>query len=215
MNRLHIVLTTVAVVLVAACQPIAAQVPTPPVAPSAPAPSIVPEPSSAVDPSPLPSSPPPVVQSPAPSTGPSAPTPPPADVPPAPSGVKMTVVESNLVEEGYYADLTTTIRWSAPKAAGTEIRVYGVTTCFAPAAGGPCLVEHTPLPDSVRDLIATAPASAGKVSWTWPSWDDVGGAVMGHGDTLYQAIVIAAYGPAGHSKFIIVRSGEWCPDCTY
>ena len=69
-----------------------------------------------------------------------------------------------------------TVTWKGPRAKGTEIRVYGVTACVAmppsPREGsdGPCLVEHTPLPASARKLIAKAPASSGKVSWTWPNW---------------------------------------------
>jgi hypothetical protein len=127
----------------------------------------------------------------------------------------MTVKGSDPSGEGFDTQLTTTITWKEAVTEGTEIRVYGVTACFAPPEGGACLVEHTALPASVRELIARAPASKGKVSWTWPAWDDVGGAVMAHGSSTYEAVVIAAYGAAGHSKFIIVRSGEWCPDCTY
>ena len=212
MNRFPTALTALAIVLLAACQPAAAQAPASPGTPSAPAPSAVANPSATpVDPSP---STPPVVAEPTPSSKPSTP-PPAAAVPPAPTGVRMTVVQTDLIEEGYYANLTTTIKWKAPLAAGTEIRVYGVTACFAPPEGGPCLVEHTALPGNVRDLIAKAPASKGKLSWTWPAWDDIGGALMAHGDKTYQAIVIAAYNADGHSKFIIVKSGEWCPDCTY
>lgn len=173
----------------------------------------------------LPASPealPPTTASPAPARDPETQVgtdvdspPPAAQVPPPPTAVKMTSVETDLIEEGYYANLTTTVTWNEAVTAGTEIRVYGVNACFAPPTGGTCLVEHTALPASVRDLIATAPASKGKVSWTWPAWDDIGGAVMAHGDKTYEAVVIAAYNAAGHSKFIIIASAEWCPDCTY
>jgi hypothetical protein len=135
--------------------------------------------------------------------------------PPPPTAVKMTTKGSDPGGVGYDTRLRVTISWKEVAPKGTEIRVYGVTKCFAPPAGGPCLVEHTPLPESVRELIATAPASKGSVSWTWPNWEDVGGAVMAHGSTIYEAVVIAAYNADGHSKFIIVESGEWCPDCTY
>ena len=127
----------------------------------------------------------------------------------------MTVDQVSSGTKSYPDKLTTTVRWKAPLTGKTQIRVYGVTACFAPPKGGPCLVEHTPLPPSVRELIAKALASKGEVSWTWPSWDDVGGAVMAHGSSVYEAVVVAAYNDARHSKFIIVRSGESCPKCTY
>jgi hypothetical protein len=117
-----------------------------------------------------------------------------------------------------------TVAWKGPHGAGTEIQVYGVTECLAmppdvdPGVDryGRCLVEHTPLPASVRKLIAKASASSGKVSWTWPGWDDIGSSVaMSPDGTTYEAFVIAAYNDAGHSKFIIVAPGSWCSDCTY
>jgi hypothetical protein len=115
-----------------------------------------------------------------------------------------------------------TVTWTGPRATGIVIQVYGVTQCFAmppyPGEGaeGPCLVEHTPLPASVRRLIAKAPASIGKVSWTWPNWENIGSSVaMSPDGTAYEAIVIAAYNSAGHSKFIIVNPGYWCGGCTY
>ena len=211
MNRIPTALTTLAtVLLLAACQS-GAQLP----APTTPGPSAAPSvPADVAEPTPTPD--PTSEPTTSPSATPAPVTPPPTGtVPAAPTGVRMTVTQEDLVEAGYYANLRTTISWKTPLAAGTEIRVYGVTKCFAPPSGGSCLVEHTPLPADVRDLIATAPAQKGRVSWTWPNWDDVGGAVMAHGDATYQAIVIAAYGPAGHSKFVIVKSGAWCPDCTY
>ena len=110
---------------------------------------------------------------------------------------------------------TTTIRWKSPLTKGTEVRVFGVTACFAPPMGGPCLVEHTPLPPSVRDFIAKAPASKREISWTWPNWENIGWSVMAHGETTYESVVVAAYNDAGHSKFIIVETGEMCPTCTY
>jgi hypothetical protein len=117
-----------------------------------------------------------------------------------------------------------TVTWKGPRGAGTEIQVYGVTKCLAmppdvdPAVAweGPCLVEHTPLPASVRKLIAKASASSGKVSWTWPGWENIGSSLaMGPDGTYYEAVVIAAYNGAGHSKFIIVAPGYGCSDCTY
>ena len=98
-----------------------------------------------------------------------------------------------------------------------EIRVYGVTECINNVDGEPCLVLHTALPDSVRDLVAKAPAADGSAGWTWPGWENIGGAmaVNPDGDHYYYAFVAAAYNAAGHSKFIILDSSTACPDCTY
>jgi hypothetical protein len=75
----------------------------------------------------------------------------------------------------------------------------------------------------VRKLIARAPASDGKVSWTGPAWLDVistdtGGpryqaiGVDRHGDDIYFAIVVTASNEEGNSKFIIADAGTWCYD---
>jgi hypothetical protein len=144
-----------------------------------------------------------------------APSPTPVVEPPPPTSVRMKQKGVSPDADGYFTNIRTTITWKEAAAADTEIRIYGVTACYAPESGGPCLVEHTPLPETDRQLIATAKASKGAVSWTWPNWDDVGGAVMAHNSATYQALVIAAYNSAGHSKFIIIAAGEYCPDCVY
>ena len=92
-------------------------------------------------------------------------------MPPKPSGV--TFDEKRKGDDAPSTKITQTVKWAAPRSEGVEIRVYGVTECIAkpanpsPDTHGPCLVEHTPLPASVRKLLATAPASDGVVSWTW------------------------------------------------
>ena len=119
--------------------------------------------------------------------------------------------------DGRYS-ITYTVTWRAPRNEGVEISVFGVTDCLsAPAIfptvadSGPCLVEHTSLPASVRKLLATAPASDGTATWTWTGDPgcDVGWIGMGPDDTLYQAVVLAAYGASGHSVFAIAQPGEW------
>ena len=105
-----------------------------------------------------------------PSTSP-PPAPTPVPVPPKPTGV--TFDETRAGDEPSSTEITQTVSWGAPRSEGVEIRVYGVTECLAkpanpaPDTTGPCLVEHTPLPESVRTLLATGPASGGEVSWTW------------------------------------------------
>src|SRR6476646_7306865 len=73
-------------------------------------------------------------------------------------------------------ECTTTITWKEVATSGTEIRLYGVTTCLSAtqdAGSGSCLVADTSVPVDVRKLIAKVPASDGTVSWTGPPWQDV------------------------------------------
>lgn len=149
-------------------------------------------------------------RSPAPSAKPT-----PIPEPPKPSGVSFD--EHVTGDPDDYATVTQTVRWKAPLTKGVEIRVYGVTACLArpanpaPGSSGPCLVEHTPLPASVRTLLATAPASAGAASWSWsgtfgcgepsPAYDPNGPA--------YFAVVLAAYNASGHSILAIAEPGGW------
>jgi hypothetical protein len=211
MPRLRATLVPIAVVVLAACQAAT-------VAPSASPVAVVPTPSPSAAPTASPTAAPTPTATPAPTPVPATPVPSAAEgVPPPPTAVKITFEASDPDNVGYDAVMKTTITWKQAHPAGTVIRVYGVTACLPPEGQdpAPCLVEHTPLPASVRELIAKAPAADGTVSWTWPNWENVGGAVAAHGDTYYHSIVIAAYNAAGHSKFIIVRAGEYCSDCTY
>jgi hypothetical protein len=206
-------LAAVAVLLLASCQPLGG-VPgstTPADVPTAIAAATLrpgPTSESSASASPVPAA------SPMPTASTSTATPSPELLaPPPPTAVTITMKGRDNPDRP--GSITTTVTWKEAVTKGTEIRVYGVTACFAPPTGGPCLVEHTPLPSSVRDLIARAPASQGKVSWSWPIWDDIGDAVMANGSNYYEAIVVAAYNAAGHSKFIIVVTSEYCPACTY
>lgn len=120
-------------------------------------------------------------------------------------------------------EVTHTVTWRAPRTPGVEIRVYGVVECVSMPAGpkpgtsGPCLVENTRLPSSTLVLLATAPASAGKVSWSWRGWQDgeggcdiwypVGWAPDGR---PYHAVVPAAYSASGPlSIFAIATAATW------
>jgi hypothetical protein len=140
-------------------------------------------------------------------------------VPPKPTGAKFRARMRCLSESCHRYKHTQTVTWTAPLRKGVEIRVYGVTECLAlpahpkPGTRGPCLVKGTRLPASVRTLLATALASAGKVTWTWIEeepgcdiWYPVGRAPDGQD---YYAVVIAAYSAAGHSIFTIAEPGEW------
>src|SRR5262245_49890828 len=112
--------------------------------------------------------------------------------------------------------ITQTVKWGAPRSKGVEIRVFGVTKCIAkpaapsPGTIGPCLLEHSRLPASVRTLLAKAPASDGVVSWSWTGAFDCGPYLAypldGPG---YDAVVLAAYNRSGHSTFAIAEPGEW------
>ena len=113
-------------------------------------------------------------------------------------------------------EITQSVRWGAPTSEGVEMRVYGVTECVAkpdnpsPDTHGPCLVEHTPLPGSVRTLLATAPASDSVVSWTWTgTFDCEVGLAYDPAGPPYHAVVLAAYSASGHSIFAIAEAGVW------
>jgi hypothetical protein len=138
-------------------------------------------------------------------------------VPPKPTGVKFDQDSNCLDTDCNRARITQTVLWRAPRTKPVEIRVYGVTECLAmpahpePGTGGACLVEHTALPASVRRLLATAKATAGRVSWSWKQWTgcEDWGVSSPPGGRSYRAIVIAAYNASGHSIFAIAAPGQW------
>ena len=131
---------------------------------------------------PAPSVPTATPASPSPSATPQ-PTPEPTPVPVPPKPTEVTFDQETRPTTTAVWEVTQTVTWGAPRSEGVEIRVYGVTECIAepadpaPGTNGPCLVVHTPLPASVRRLLATAPASDGAVSWTWT---EEGGATPAH-----------------------------------
>lgn len=134
--------------------------------------------------------------------------------PAKPSGLTFeTTVDTDL--DGPPALVTQTVTWTAPRDDGVEIRVYGVTSCIArptdppPGSSGPCLVVRTPLPTSVRRLLATAPASAGAARWTWTEESDCTSGVKFDPAGDIQAVVVAAYGPTDHSIFAVAEPGHW------
>jgi hypothetical protein len=140
----------------------------------------------------------------------------PVAAPPKPTGVKFDE-RRRLGNDAASTEVTQTVTWTAPRGDGVEIRVYGVTSCIAepaspsPGSGGPCLVEHTPLPAEDRTLLATAPASAGDVSWSWTGIPDCEGPGLAHDPRgpEYEAIVLAAYSASGQSIFAIAAPGKW------
>jgi len=134
---------------------------------------------------------------------------------PKPTGVKFDE-QRRLGNDASSTEITQSVRWAGPKGEGVEIRVYGVTECVAkpskpsPGSHGPCLVEHTPLPASVRTLLATAPASEGVASWTWTgTFDCEVGMAYDPRAPAYYAVVLAAYSTSGQSIFAIAEPGMW------
>jgi len=156
--------------------------------------------------------------SPSPSATPQpTPEPTPVPVPPKPTGV-MFDEQVRVSDDGQVATVTQVVKWVAPQSEGVEIRVYGVTECIAepadpaPGTSGPCLVVHTPLPASVRTLLATVPASDGVVSWTWTQWPaecDSPYPAYNPDGPAYRSVVLAAYSASGHSIFAIAQPGGW------
>ena len=146
-----------------------------------------------------------------------APKPTPVPVPPKPTGATFREDVECLDAECNEARTTQTVTWRTPRTKGVTIRVYGVTECLAapahakPGASGPCLVTHTPLPASVRTLLAKAPASAGKVSWSWTQGEGCETSRFGSDPDgpPYVAVVLAAYNASGQSIFTIAEPGSW------
>ena len=140
----------------------------------------------------------------------------PAPLPPKPTGVKFDE-QRRLGNDASSTVVTQTVTWAAPRNDGVEIKVYGVTRCIAepaspsPGSGGPCLVEHTPLPAEDRTLLATAPASAGNVSWSWTGTSDCEGPGLASDprEPAYYAVVLATYSGSGQSIFAIAAPGKW------
>ena len=139
----------------------------------------------------------------------------PVSEPPTPTGVSFDKQVREIVA-GQRDEVTYTVTWRAPRSEGVQIRVYGVTECLAeptlpPApSSGPCLVEHTPLPASVRTLLATAPASDRVVSWSWTTEGDCYiGLENDPNGPAYYAVVVAAFSASGHSDFVIAAPGSW------
>ena len=142
------------------------------------------------------------------------PNPTPVAVPPKPSGVSFD--EMRVGDDPTLTEITQTVSWEGPTSEGVEIRVYGVTKCVSrpanpsPATSGPCLVEHTPLPESLRTLLATAPALDGVASWTWTgTFDCEVGLAYDPAGPAYHAVVLAAYAASDHSIFAIAEPGGW------
>jgi hypothetical protein len=138
-------------------------------------------------------------------------------VPPRPTGARFHEDYKCLGLDCARNKITQTVLWRAPRTKGVEIRVYGVTDCLAmpahrkPGAAGPRLVEHTALPGSARRLLATAPATAGWVSWSWKQGEGCEENTVDsrpNGPTYY-AIVIAAYNASSQSIFAIADPGHW------
>lgn len=188
---------------------------------AAPAPDVTPTASPPIAVLPTPGASPTTTTTPA-SPSPSAtpeptPEPTPVVVPPKPTGVSFDE-QVHRIGDSPEGEITQTVTWRAPRSEGVEIRVYGVTDCIAepanpaPGTSGPCLVVHTPVPASVRTLLATAPAPGGLVSWTWTQVVyDCGGPPVAYDPSgpVYYAVVLAAYSAAGHSIFAIAEPGEW------
>ncbi len=112
------------------------------------------------------------------------------------------------------------VTWDTPVQPGTTIEVYGVMRCpRKPVMGGRyCLTPTTPLPKSILELQATAPASNGSVSWLAQGWGEIGGPIgLDKAGKDVWAIVVRAVNAAGASRFVIARNGNgWtCSDCVY
>lgn len=216
-------LAAVLVVVLAACGSGVAPSPPPgalstdrPEAGDSPAAS-APSPSASPSRTPSPTPPPTAAPTPAPTPDPTA-----VPVPPKPTGVTFDEQVKEL--SGGRLEHTYTVTWRAPTTTGLQVKVYGVTECLSmptsppEAAEGPCLVEHTTLPSSTLERLATAPASDGTAGWTWieepPEGCDYYTKAIGPDGTRYMSLVLAAYNGSRESVMAIAEPGSWCTSCT-
>ncbi len=163
--------------------------------------------------SPTPPSVTPSTASVAPAATPTA-TPMAVSAPPPPAGVTFDE-RFRAVSDGMY-ETTQAVTWSSPTDEGVEIVAYGVTDCVeersdaAPGTTGPCVVEPVELPDALLVPLAAAPAKRGRVEW---SWVHSGGCDIGLENDpdgpRYVAVVLAAHGMSGRSRFVIAEPGSW------
>ena len=140
-------------------------------------------------------------------------TPTPLPPPPAPTGI--TYEQHHTPGSGPLGTTTYTITWNEPSENGTEIRVSGLTKCLSNVTDQPCIQRHMTLPQGTLELIARAPASKGSVSWTFPTSEVTGPGLASKNGTDYYAFLIGAYGAAGQSRLVIVKSATACPGCVY
>lgn len=146
-------------------------------------------------------------------------TPKPIPVPPKPTGLELSLVCGWSPDGEGGCDLGTDgasyLSWEKPRSKSVEVRVYGVTKCFrTDSPDGPCLREHTAVPDKIRVLLAKGPASKGRLSFlqTLDRVESQEGCTYGYlskeGTTFYS-IVVAAYNTSGHSIFAIADKGRY------
>jgi hypothetical protein len=139
------------------------------------------------------------------------PKPTPVPLPPKPSGVALLFSDNAVDADATPSEVTMTVTWKAPRTKGLTIKVFGVNRCLRTHDDEPCLVVNTRLPAGSLEYITEAPARDGKLSWTWPGWDPnstrLALMTAPSGSEIYS-VVLAAYGPPGHSKFAIAVTVE-------
>jgi hypothetical protein len=141
--------------------------------------------------------------------------------PPAPTNVAFKVHTNGQDSDGFPRPYRLQVTWDTSVSADTTIEVWAVTECPATATRRhpqlPCLTRSTPLPASIRQRVASAPAGDGSVAWMVPGWEILGGPVAVDGEVQYWGVVVRAVNANGASRFVIARNGngEACFDCTY
>lgn len=171
-------------------------------------------PSQAVTPAPASAAAPSVKASAPASPSPASPVPSLAP-PPAPTSAAIAIEST-----GFGGTATLTATWKQAATDGVTMRIYGVTKCLNAREPGPgetsvpCLVPGTTLTADVERLVASAPAAAGRVTWSWPGWGDIGAALATYKGEDFYAFVIGGNNAAGNSPLYIMASSGYCPTCT-
>jgi hypothetical protein len=143
------------------------------------------------------------------SPGPTATT---APLPSAPNFRKITYTMTDLPDGS--TTVTTTVKWTKDNTPNTTVKIFGVNPCLANKVGGKCAKDGQDIPGQDRFALASAPASAGTVSWDY--WMPAGvtyfcgalGVVANQGETApkskwYYAIVLRTLNANGGSSFVV------------
>ncbi len=108
------------------------------------------------------------------------------------------------------------LTWRTPDTADTIVRVEALTTCLAPASstGELCVTPASHITAANYILIAKRPASDRYARWTWPAWEDIGGAIATDGRHSFFGIVVTLT-TGGIVRVVVIYSAQTRFGCVY
>ncbi len=108
------------------------------------------------------------------------------------------------------------LTWRTPNTPDTTVRVEAITKCLAPddSTGIPCVTPASHITAADYILIAKRPASDGYARWTWPAFEDIGGAVTTDGTHDFYAIAVTLT-TGSIVRVVVIATGQTCSGCVY